>query len=79
MNHLPKASARYRPGNSNHHLWNNHGTFWCHLTVHLPDFTKQRVRVSLETGDVRQARHLRDGLLALFGVRMDAGAEGARL
>jgi len=34
---------------SNHHLWNNNGTFCCHLTIHLADFTKQRLRLSLES------------------------------
>ncbi len=49
--------------NGNHHLWNNNGTWWCHYTIHLPDFTKRRVRVSLHTGNVRVARLLRDSLL----------------
>jgi hypothetical protein len=67
MNQELKLSVRARPGNANHHLWNNNGTFWCHLTVHLADFTKQRLRVSLETGDVEHARRLRDSLIRLFG------------
>lgn len=54
-------------GNANHHLWNNHGTWWCHFTLHLPDFTKHRVRLSLETRDPAYAQALRDSLLALFG------------
>jgi hypothetical protein len=67
MNQEAKLSVRCRSGNANHHLWNNNGTFWCHLTVHLGDFTKERLRLSLETCDVHQARRLRDSLFALFG------------
>lgn len=67
MNQHPKLSVRCRPGNADHHLWNNNGTFWCHLTVHFADFTKERLRLSLETGDVRHARRVRDSIFALLG------------
>ena len=63
MNTLEKPSIRVLAHNVDHHLWNNHGTWWCHYTVHLPDYTKRRVRLSLQTRDVRQARILRDRLL----------------
>ena len=66
MNQYIKAAVRRREANTNHHLWNNHGTWWCHLTLHLPDYTKRRVRLSLETKDPFRARQLRDALLALF-------------
>lgn len=46
-----------------HHLWNNHGTWWCHYTEHLPDFTKRRVRRNLHTDDSATARILRDSIL----------------
>jgi hypothetical protein len=46
-----------------HHIWNNNGTYWCHYTVHLPDYTKRRVRVSLQTRDPDEARRRRDLLL----------------
>ena len=69
MNPEATLSVRCRPGNVNHHLWNNHGVFWCHLTVHLSDFTKRRLRLSLGTGDVHFARQLRDSLFALFGAK----------
>ena len=65
-----KAVARVQTGNANHHLWNNHGTWWCHLTLHLPDYTKKRLRLSLGTGDISLARRLRDSTLALFGCRV---------
>lgn len=72
MNTEAKLSVRCRRGNPNHHLWNNNGTFWCHLTVHLADYTKRRVRLSLETHDVGQARQLRDALFVLFGTPVAA-------
>lgn len=55
-------AIRILPANSRHHLWNNNGTWWCHYTLHLPDFTKKRVRVSLDTHDPREARAKRDSL-----------------
>jgi hypothetical protein len=63
MNLLKKISIRVLEQNPDHHLWNNHGTWWCHYTVHLPNYTKHRVRLSLQTSDVREARRLRDRLL----------------
>jgi len=39
MNQNPKLSVRCQPGNLDHHLRNNNGTFWCHLTFHFADFT----------------------------------------
>lgn len=66
----PTLAVRVNPGSPNHHLWNYNGTWWCHFTLHLPDFTKRRVRLSLETHDLAAARFLRDSLLALFGCRV---------
>jgi hypothetical protein len=60
------VSARRTSGNANHHLWNNHGTWWCHLTLHLPDFTKHRLRRSLGTACLDEARQIRDFLLAVL-------------
>ncbi len=57
-------SIRILSGHPNHHLWNNNGTWWCHYTIHRPDFTKQRVRISLDTCDPREARAKRDAILA---------------
>jgi len=50
-------------GNRDHHIWNNNGTWWCHYTEHLPDYTKRRVRKSLHTDNIGIARVLRDSLL----------------
>ncbi len=49
--------------NPDHHLWNNRGTWWCHFTLHRPDYTSERVRVSLRTRDLAEARRRRDELL----------------
>ena len=50
--------------NPNHHLWSNNGTYWCHYTEHLPDYTKRRVRRSLHTSELGIARVLRDSILS---------------
>lgn len=49
-----------RDGNPDHHLWNNHGTWFVHYTVHPTSRTKERVRRSLQTKDVFEARERRD-------------------
>lgn len=67
MNKEIKVVARRCCGNANHHLWNNHGTWWCYIQFHLGDFTTHRLRLSLDTQDLNGARRLRDALLALFG------------
>lgn len=51
-------------GNADHHIWNNNGTWWLHYTLHLADYTKRRVRESLRTRDVEEARRRRDARLA---------------
>ena len=51
---------RVRAENENHHLWNNHGTWFLHYTVHPTPFTKERIRRSLGTKDVGVARERRD-------------------
>lgn len=59
-----EISRRQKYRGPDHHLWNNHGTWWLHCTIHLPDFTKRRRRKNLRTSDVRTARQLRDRILA---------------
>jgi hypothetical protein len=59
----PILSRRQRPVGENHHLWNNHGTWWFHGTVHQPDGTSERVRCSLKTTDPSVARRRRDRIL----------------
>ena len=72
MTNSPTASIRVLTDNPDHHLWNNNGTFWCHYTLHFPDYTKRRVRQSLGTPCIKTARKLRDQILR-------RAAEGASL
>jgi hypothetical protein len=52
----------------NHHLWRNGRLWWVAFTVHLPSWQKQRVRLSLGTADVVEARRRRDEVLAEYPV-----------
>jgi hypothetical protein len=45
-----------------HHLWKNGRLFWVAFTVHLPGWRKERVRRSLGTDDLGEARRRRDAL-----------------
>lgn len=56
-------SIRMTPGNPDHHIWLNNGTWFIHYTVHLPDHTKRRIRRSLGTHACKEARRRRDRLL----------------
>jgi len=49
-----------------HHLWRNGRLWWVAFTVHLPGWRKERVRRSLGTTDVREARRRRDELLRRY-------------
>ena len=63
-----KPALRIDPSNPDHHLYLNNGTWWIHYTIHLPDFTTRRMRESLQTRDVMEARLRRDLCLeALLG------------
>ena len=57
-------SRRQKNAGLNHHLWNNHGSWWFHGTFHLPDCTAKRVRVNLKTDDLSKARSRRDSILS---------------
>jgi hypothetical protein len=67
MNHRPLSAIRLNPGNPDHHLWKNNGTWFVHYTIHPTPFTKQRIRASLQTKNLTEARWRRDQLL--FGAR----------
>ena len=60
----PLPGIRVRAENPNHHLWNNHGTWFLHYTVHPTPFTKERIRRSLGTKDIQVARERRDAFFA---------------
>jgi hypothetical protein len=57
-------AIRLNPANPDHHLWNNNGTWFVHYTIHPTHFTKQRVRASLGTKNLNEARLRRDRLLS---------------
>ena len=40
------------------------GSRWCHVTVHKPDSTAERLRFSLKTRDIEKARARRDKIFA---------------
>lgn len=51
------------PIDPDHHLWRNGRLWWVAFTVHLPGWQKDRVRLSLGTDDLIEARRRRDQLL----------------
>ena len=57
-------SLRVNPANLNHHLWNNHGTWYIHYTACPTPCTAERVRRSLNTRDLAVARTRRDRILS---------------
>jgi len=65
MTSTTRLSVRINPDNPNHHLWNNHGTWFIHYVVHPTPYTKERVRHSLHTKSLEEARERRDALLGL--------------
>jgi hypothetical protein len=58
------SGIRIAADNPNHHLWNNHGTWFLHYTVHPTPFTKDRIRRSLGTKDLDTARSRRDAFFS---------------
>jgi hypothetical protein len=48
---------------TNHHIWNNNGTYFLHVTLLWNGRKKLRLRKSLRTKDVAEARRLRDHVL----------------
>jgi hypothetical protein len=65
--HAPIVSCRQKTAGPHHHLWNNHGTWWFHGTLHLPDYTAERRRFNLKTSDLHEAIRRRDAILAKCG------------
>ena len=58
------ALATRRTGsNPDHHLWNNHGTWWCYFTLRSAMGETKRHRISLRTHDLEIARRRRDRIL----------------
>ena len=48
---------------ANHHIWNNNGTYFLHVTLLWNGRKKLRLRKSLRTKNVTEARRLRDHVL----------------
>jgi hypothetical protein len=59
----PRTSGDPGFGDPDHHLWRNGRLYWVAFTVHLPGWQKERVRLSLGTADLVEARRRRDDLL----------------
>ena len=60
---VPPRASDPAFGDPDHHLWRNGRLYWVAFTVHLPGWQKERVRLSLGTADIREARRRRDELL----------------
>ena len=45
---------------ANHHIWDNNGTWWCHLSLARRTGRAKRIRFSLRTDNVGEARKRRD-------------------
>jgi hypothetical protein len=69
---VPLLRVRLNADNPNHHLWNNHGTWFLHYTVHPTPFTKERVRRSLGTPSLAVARARRDACFAHWEIQARA-------
>ena len=70
-------SIRIDAENPDHHLWNNHGTWWIHYTVHTDDWRIRRVRRSLRPRRREVARLRRDAILGELGLSLPLGLVSA--
>ena len=61
-----ELAIRIDPENSDHHIYNNNGTFWIHYTVYPTPNTAERVRKSLKTKDIKVARMRRNEIFATW-------------
>jgi hypothetical protein len=53
-----------------HHLWRNGNLWWIAFTVHR-GYQQERLRFSLKTRDVVEARRRRDAVFALYAAAAD--------
>jgi hypothetical protein len=51
------------PGGANHHLWRNGSMWWVAFTVLHDGYRQVRIRRSLGTRNVEEARRRRDALM----------------
>lgn len=47
-----------------HHIWNNNGTWWCHLSLARKRGPAKRIRFSLHTSKRREAQRRRDQIMS---------------
>jgi hypothetical protein len=59
-NEFEELALRIDKENLNHHLWNNNGTWWIHYTIYPTAVTAERVRYSLKTKNLTEARNVRN-------------------
>ena len=60
------APSRASETNPNHHLWKNGRLWWLAVTLLHDGWRQERVRQSLGTDDILEARRRRDLVLARF-------------
>lgn len=66
-----RLASKTRPEKPNHHLFRNNGIWWCQITIHRGPFS-ERLRFSLRTNDVVQARERRNRIFSSISTRSDA-------
>jgi len=71
------APSRASETNPNHHLWKNGRLWWLAVTLLHDGWRQERVRQSLGTDDVLEARRRRDLVLARFARPAAAVARAA--
>ncbi|MBI2220630.1 MAG: hypothetical protein HYU53_05425 [Acidobacteria bacterium] len=65
--------------NPNHHLWRNGRLWWIAFTVVYDGWRQERVRRSLGTADLEEARRRRDDLLHQFATQPNADVVAFRV
>ena len=71
--------ARSTVLNPNHHLWRNGRLWWVAFTVVYDGWRQERVRRSLGTDDLDEARGRRDDLLHQYAAQSNAEVVAFRL
>ncbi|RPJ71257.1 MAG: hypothetical protein EHM24_12945 [Acidobacteria bacterium] len=59
------------PQNPDHHLWRNGRYWWIAFTLLYHGWRQERVRRSLRTADLEEARRRRDAILEHFACSSD--------
>ena len=58
-----RLAIRVSRDKTNHHIWNNNGTWWIDFTMRSENGSTKRHRISLKTTDLEKARSKRDRIL----------------